>query len=103
MPMALGTAWLRAKCFFSESTERRPPVVYTGQSVKRFEDPRLLTGQGTFLDDLKFPGMLHAAVLRSPHAHARITSSDTTAARHMPGVAAVLPAEGLGGGVEPIP
>src|SRR5262249_26865622 len=58
-------------------TERRPPVVYTGQSVKRFEDPRLLTGQGTFLDDLKFPGMLHAAILRSPHAHAQITSIAT--------------------------
>jgi len=78
-------------------------VVYTGQSVKRFEDPRLLTGQGTFLDDLKLPGMLHAAILRSPHAHAHITSIDTAAARHAPGVVAVLTAEDLEGVVESIP
>src|SRR5215510_16441696 len=67
-------------------TERRPPVVYAGQSVKRFEDPKLLTGQGAFLDDVKLPGMLHAVVLRSPHAHAHITAIDTTVARHLPGV-----------------
>ena len=78
-------------------------MVYTGQSVKRFEDPRLLTGQGTFLDDLKLPGMLHAAILRSPHAHAHITSIDTAAARHAPGVVAVLTAEDLEGVVESIP
>src|SRR5215468_5743705 len=83
--------------------ERRPPVVYTGQSVKRFEDPRLLTGQGTFLDDLKFAGMLHAAVLRSPHAHAHITSIDTTAARRAHGVVAVLTAEDFKGVFEPLP
>src|SRR5262249_5723665 len=69
----------------------------------RFEDPRLLTGQGIFLDDLTLPGMLHAAVLRSPHAHAHITSMDTAAARHMPGVVAVFTAEGLWGVVEPMP
>ena len=80
MPMALSTGWLRAKCFSSESTERRPAAVYTGQSMKRVEAPRLLTGQGMFLDDITFPGMLHAAVLRSPHAHAHITSLDTAAA-----------------------
>src|SRR5712691_350471 len=84
-------------------TERRPPVVYTGQSVKRFEDPRLLTGQGTFLDDITFPGMLHAAVLRSPHPHALLTSIDTAEARHVPGVVAVLTAEDLEGVVEPVP
>jgi len=78
-------------------------VVYTGQSVKRFEDPRLLTGQGAFLDDVKLPGMLHAAVLRSPHAHARITAIDTTAARHVPGVVRVITAADLEGVVEPVP
>lgn len=41
-------------------------MAYTGQSLKRFEDPRLLTGQGAFLDDLTFQDMLYAAVLRSP-------------------------------------
>jgi aerobic carbon-monoxide dehydrogenase large subunit len=78
-------------------------VVYTGQSVKRFEDPRLLTGQGTFLDDIKLPGMLHAAVLRSPHAHAHITSIATAAARHVPGVVSVFTAAELAGVVEPVP
>src|SRR5262247_1547139 len=101
--MVLSIGWLLAKCFSSEPTERRPPVVYTGQSVKRFEDPRLLTGQGTFLDDLTLPGMLHAAVLRSPHAHAHITSIETAVARRMPGVVAVLTAEDLEGVVEPLP
>src|SRR5262249_46327289 len=51
---------------------KEAPVAYTGQALKRFEDPRLLTGQGVFLDDLTFPDMLYAAVLRSPHAHASI-------------------------------
>jgi carbon-monoxide dehydrogenase large subunit len=84
-------------------TERRPQVVYAGQSVKRFEDPRLLTGQGAFLDDLTFPGMLYAAVLRSPHAHARLTSIDTAAAQRMPGVVAAIIAVDLEGVVETIP
>jgi len=47
-------------------------LTYSGQSLKRFEDFQLLTGQGSFVDDIKLPGMLHALVLRSPHAHARI-------------------------------
>ena len=64
---------------------------------------RMFTGQGTFLDDITFPGMLHAAVLRSPHAHAHLTSIDTAAARHVPGVVAVLTAEDLEGVVEPVP
>jgi carbon-monoxide dehydrogenase large subunit len=63
----------------------------------------LLTGQGAFLDDVKLQGMLHAAVLRSPHAHARITSIDTTAARHVPGVVSVITADDLEGVVEPVP
>lgn len=78
-------------------------MVYAGQSVKRFEDPRLLTGQGTFLDDLRLQGMLHAAVLRSPHAHARINAIHTAAARHAPGVVCVITAANLEGVVEPVP
>src|SRR5438270_272169 len=58
--------------------------------MKRIEDPRLLKGIGTFTDDLRLPGLLHAAILRSPHAHARIVSIDTTAAKALPGVAAVF-------------
>ena len=48
-----------------------------GSAIRRREDPRLLTGTGTFTDDLALPGMVHAAMLRSPHAHARIRSVDT--------------------------
>ena len=49
-----------------------------GSAIRRREDPRLLTGLGTFTDDLSLPGMVHAAMLRSPHAHATITSLDTS-------------------------
>jgi aerobic carbon-monoxide dehydrogenase large subunit len=72
-----------------------------GQSVRRREDPRLLRGQGRYFDDLKLADQLYAAILRSPHAHADITSIDTRAAQAMPGVHAVLTgddyrADGLG-------
>src|SRR5918996_4352756 len=69
---------------------RRHRVNYVGQPVKRFEDPKLITGRGSFVDDIKLPGMLHAAVLRSFYAHARIRSIDVSAARALPGVVAVL-------------
>ena len=68
-------------------------TTYTGQSIKRFEDHRLLTGQSTFVDDMTRPGMLHALVIRSPHGHARIRSVDSSAATALPGVAAVITAE----------
>ena len=61
-----------------------------GQPVRRKEDRRLLTGGGTYTDDINLPGQAHAAILRSPHAHARILSIDTSAAAAMPGVVAVL-------------
>jgi aerobic carbon-monoxide dehydrogenase large subunit len=63
---------------------------YTGASIKRSEDPRILTGTGRYVDDIKLPGMLHAAFVRSPLAHARVLSVDVSAARALPGVAAVL-------------
>jgi carbon-monoxide dehydrogenase large subunit len=63
---------------------------YTGTSVKRAEDPRILTGAGRYVDDIKLPGMLHAAFVRSPLAHARVLSVDASAARALPGVVAVL-------------
>jgi carbon-monoxide dehydrogenase large subunit len=68
---------------------------FTGASVKRSEDPRILTGTGHYIDDVRLPGMLHAAFVRSPFAHARITNVDVTAARGAPGVIAVLTAEEL--------
>jgi len=70
---------------------------YIGQSIKRFEDPRLLLGEGRFVDDMQLPGMLHAVALRSPHAHARIVSIDAEAARRLPGVVTVLTARDLAG------
>jgi carbon-monoxide dehydrogenase large subunit len=60
-----------------------------GAAVKRKEDPRFLTGAGNFVDDIKLPGMIYAAVLRSPYAHANIKSIDTSRAARMPGVVGV--------------
>jgi carbon-monoxide dehydrogenase large subunit len=72
-----------------------------GQPVLRFEDPRLLRGQGKFINDVNLPGQAHAVFVRSPHAHAKIRSIDVEAAKKAPGVAAVLTghdvkADGLG-------
>src|SRR5947207_15696565 len=61
-----------------------------GQPVSRFEDPRLLRGGGRYVDDMVLPRMAFGHVLRSPHAHARIRSIDTAAAKAAPGVLAVL-------------
>src|SRR5579875_388523 len=62
---------------------------YMGARVKRKEDPRLITGTATYVDDFHPPSLLHAAILRSPYAHARIRGIDTTAAERHPGVVAV--------------
>src|SRR5262245_8666101 len=67
-----------------------------GQAVSRFEDPRLLRGGGRYVDDMVLPRMAFGHVLRSPHAHARVRSIDTTAAKAAPGVLAVLDRRGLG-------
>ena len=61
-----------------------------GKSIKRREDPRFITGRGSYVDDLKIPGMTYAAFARSPHAHARIRRIDTAAAKAHPGVVAVF-------------
>ena len=66
-----------------------------GERTRRIEDPRLLRGAGRFAADIQLPGMLHAAFVRSPHAHALVRSIDVRAAREMPGVAAVLTAKEL--------
>jgi len=69
---------------------------YFGKRIKRNEDPRLLTGQALFVDDVNLPGMLHAAYYRSPYAHARIKSIDVSKAKEREGIAAVYTAEDLG-------
>ena len=63
-----------------------------GSGIRRREDPRLITGQAAYTDDIKLTGMVHAAILRSPHAHARITGINTDAAQGAPGVLAVYTA-----------
>ncbi|MGO9631913.1 MAG: xanthine dehydrogenase family protein molybdopterin-binding subunit [Xanthobacteraceae bacterium] len=75
------------------SRQREKPgqtLKWIGKSIKRVEDPRLLTGQGRYIDDIDLPKMLHAAVLRSSRPHARIKSIDTAAASALPGVVKVL-------------
>jgi carbon-monoxide dehydrogenase large subunit len=69
---------------------------YFGKRIKRREDPRLLTGQALFVDDVHLPEMLHAAFVRSPYAHARIKRVDTSAALGIDGVVAVYAAQDLG-------
>jgi 2-furoyl-CoA dehydrogenase large subunit len=73
-----------------------PDARWVGRSIARVEDAALLSGRGRFIDDLGVrPGTLHAAMLRSPHAHADIVSIDVTAARRAPGVVAVLDGEDI--------
>ena len=75
-----------------------------GQSVRRVEDDRLIKGEGQFTDDLTLPGMLHSVILRSPYAHARITSIDTLAARESLGVVAVYTHADIDrSGIRPLP
>ena len=74
-----------------------------GSGIRRREDPRLITGGSVYTDDVTLPGMVHAAILRSPHAHARITSVDTNAAAAAPGVIAVYTGADVDGVLAPIP
>lgn len=76
---------------------------YLGQRLKRNEDPRLLTGQALFVDDVDLPRMLHAAFLRSDYAHASLRSIDVSAARSRPGVVAVYTAAEMGDAWQPGP
>lgn len=75
---------------------------YAGSSVARREDPRLLTGRGTFVDDIVRPGMLHACFVRSPHARARVVRIDIGEALALPGVHAVFTAADLNAGAHPV-
>jgi carbon-monoxide dehydrogenase large subunit len=68
-----------------------------GQALKRKEDPRMITGRGNYTEDIQLPGMLHAAIVRSPEAHASIGSIDTSAAKEREGVVAVYTGEDLAG------
>ena len=88
------------------SRQREKPgqtLKWIGQNMKRVEDPRLLTGQGHYIDDIDIPNMLHAAALRSPHAHARIKSISTEAAAKLPGVFKVLTGADIAKTTGPVP
>lgn len=76
-------------------TQPRPTVGF-GPTLRK-EDARFVRGKGTYVDDVTLPGMLHGAMLRSPHAHARIVSVDTAAAEQHPGVKAVITGQTLAG------
>ena len=76
---------------------------YFGAAVKRREDPRFLRGEGRFVDDVTLPSMLHAAFVRSPHAHARIARIHTAAAKALSGVAAVFTYRDLERWMKPLP
>lgn len=76
---------------------------YVGQSVARREDPRLLRGEGVYVADVRLPGVAHMAVLRSPHASARIVRIDVAPALHVPGVIAAFSAADLGPEVPKMP
>ena len=76
----------------------------SGKSVRRVEDDALLTGRGTFVDDVAQPGGAYVVFLRSPHPHARIASIDTTRAAALPGVVAIVTGDDLvRAGVKPLP
>ena len=76
---------------------------YIGAPIRRKEDVRFLTGRGEYIDDIKMPGMLHAAILRSPHAHARIISIDASQALTITGVRAVYTFDDIAPVPKPIP
>ncbi|MBW4709035.1 xanthine dehydrogenase family protein molybdopterin-binding subunit [Roseobacter sp. YSTF-M11] len=88
------------------SRQRETPrtgLTWIGQSMKRVEDPRILSGKGGYIDDVSVPGMAHAAMVSSPHAHARIIRIDTTKAKAVPGVIGVYTGEDMATVVEPCP
>src|SRR3954451_23889511 len=74
-----------------------------GESVKRVEDPALLTGEAKFTADIELPGMAHMAILHSPHAHAKIVSIDASDALKMPGVIRVFTGADIADKMMPLP
>src|SRR5215216_4884410 len=82
------------------TTETKTTGPYVGRAMRRKEDPRMITGLGTYVDDMVLPGMLYAAIVRSPEAHATITSIDKSAAEARDDVVAVFTGEDLAGDFE---
>ena len=84
-------------------TSQSPTQSYIGAPIRRREDVRFVTGTGQYLDDIRLSGMLHAAILRSPHSHARVRGIDTTAALALDGVVAVFTHADMAELLKPIP
>jgi carbon-monoxide dehydrogenase large subunit len=80
-----------------------PPATHVGRSLRRKEDPRLITGRARYVDDISLPGTLWAAFVRSPEAHAKVTSIDISGAAEHPGVAAVFTGADLTDLAGPLP
>ena len=74
-----------------------------GSGIRRREDPRLITGTATYTDDIRLPNTVHAAILRSPHGHARLGRIDTSRAKRAPGVLAVYTSADTEGVLKPMP
>ena len=87
----------------SKVTSQPATPSYIGSPIRRREDVRFLTGRGQYLDDIRLPGMLHAAILRSPHSHARVRGIDTSAALALDGVVAVFTHADMADLLKPIP
>jgi aerobic carbon-monoxide dehydrogenase large subunit len=85
------------------STTTTGPARVFGSGIRRREDPRLLTGTARYTADFALPGMAHAAILRSPHGHARIRAIDTSRAKSAPGVVAVYTGADAEAGLKAIP
>jgi carbon-monoxide dehydrogenase large subunit len=85
------------------STIEKASAKWVGQSLRRKEDPRLITGRATYVDDITLPGQLWAAIVRSPEAHANVVSIDTSAALALPGIKAVYTGEDLSDLLAPLP
>ena len=80
-----------------------PQRRWVGQSIKRKEDLRLISGEGRFIDDIQLPGLLHAVLLPSPYAHARIKNIDITRALKSPGVVAIFTGKDIAELTDPFP
>src|SRR4029078_11577241 len=97
-----GKACEKARTRMTDVPEIHAPPKIVGARVKRTEDPRLLTGLGSYTDDRQVARVLHVAFHRSDQSHARILGIDCEAARAAPGVVAILTAEDLADGVKPL-
>ena len=84
-------------------TSQPASLPYVGQPIRRREDVRFVTGTGQYLDDISLPGMLHAAILRSPHSHAHVRGIDSAAALALEGVTAVFTHADMAELLKPIP